>query len=73
MVAEAAANFSESGTTGGNNMDQSGTEKLFSRLSPQEQERVRAILADKDQTARILQTPQAQALMKKLMGETKNE
>lgn len=54
-------------------MDKASTEKLFSSLSPQEQERVWSILADKDQTARILQTPQAQALMKKLMGETKNE
>lgn len=53
-------------------MDKNSTEKLFSNLSPQQQKQVQNILADKNKTQQILSTPQAQALLKKLMGDNHN-
>ncbi len=53
-------------------MDEKGVDKLFSGLSPEQQKQVMSILSDKEQTQKILDTPQAQKLMKKLMGEGKN-
>ncbi len=53
-------------------MDKKGVDKLFGSLSQEQQKQVQNILADKTQTEKILQTPQAQALLKKLMGEGKN-
>ncbi len=53
-------------------MDQKSTEKLFAGLSPEQQKQVQNILADQNKTQQILQTPQAQALLKKLMGENHN-
>ncbi|MBQ5563105.1 MAG: hypothetical protein IIT39_06940 [Clostridia bacterium] len=49
-------------------MDKQGTEKLFNKLSPEQQKQVQDILSDKEKTREILNTPQAQALIKKLMG-----
>ena len=42
--------------------------KLFSGLSGEQQRKVKNILADKEQTERILSSPQARELLKKLMG-----
>ncbi len=53
-------------------MNSKDADKLFEKLSPDQQKKVKNILADKAQTERILKTPQAQALLKKLMGENKN-
>ncbi|MBQ8135544.1 MAG: hypothetical protein IJ192_14265 [Clostridia bacterium] len=53
-------------------MDQKGVNKLFGSLSPEQQKQVQDILSDKNRTEQILQTPQAQALLKKLMGEKPN-
>ncbi len=53
-------------------MNQKGVDKLFGSLSQEQQKQVQNILADKTQTEKILQTPQAQALLKKLMGDGKN-
>ncbi len=50
-------------------MDKESTEKLFSKLSAEQQQHVKSILSDKAKTEEILKTPQAQALLKKLMGE----
>ncbi len=50
-------------------MDKKQVEQLFSRLSEDDRKKVEQILADKNKTQQILNTPQAQALMKKLMGE----
>lgn len=53
-------------------MDNKDVNKLFGSLSPEQQKKVQNILSDKTQTEKILQTPQAQALLKKLMGDNKN-
>ncbi len=50
-------------------MDKNSVDKLFNSLSPEQQKQVEQILSDKKQTEKILQSPQAQALIKKLMGE----
>ncbi len=53
-------------------MDQSKAQKLFAGLSEEQQNTVKSILADKNKTQEILNTPQAQALLKKLTGDNKN-
>ncbi len=49
-------------------MDKNSVDQLFSKLSEEDRKKVEQILADKNKTQQILNTPQAQALMKKLMG-----
>ena len=44
------------------------TEKLFNSLSPEQQKQVQNILSDKNKMAEILNSPQAQAILKKLTG-----
>ncbi len=50
-------------------MDKNRVDQLFKSLSEEDRKKVEQILADKTKTQQILSTPQAQALMKKLMGE----
>ncbi len=50
-------------------MDQNQVDKLFKSLSPEQQKKVERILADRKETEKLLNTPQAQALLKKLMGD----
>ncbi len=50
-------------------MDNKSVEQLFQQLSDKDRQKVEQILADKNKTQQILNTPQAQALMKKLMGD----
>lgn len=50
-------------------MDQNSVSKMFNSLSPEQQKQVEKILSDKTQTEKILSSPQAQALLKKIMGE----
>ena len=50
-------------------MDKKSAEKLFGSLSDEERRKVESILADKNKTEQIMNTPQAQALLRKLMGE----
>lgn len=50
-------------------MDQNSVNKIFNNLSPEQQKKIEQILSDKNQTEKILSSPQAQALLKKLMGE----
>ena len=54
--------------SGGDTMDEKSVSKLFSGLSGEQQRKVKNILADKEQTERILSSPQARELLKKLMG-----
>ena len=42
---------------------------MLGKLSPQDQEKLHRLLADKKATDRLLSTPQAQALMRQLMGK----
>lgn len=53
-------------------MNEQKINQLFAGLSPEQQKQVMQILSDKTRTQQILQTPQAQALMKKLTGENRN-
>ncbi len=53
-------------------MDKNKAQKLFEGLSGDQRRQVQNILADKDKTRQILNTPQAQALLRKLMGENKD-
>jgi len=50
-------------------MDKKSVDQLFNKLSDEDKKRVEQILSDKSKTQQILNTPQAQALIKKLMGE----
>ncbi len=50
-------------------MDKNSVDKLFQSLPPEQRKKVESILADKNQTEKLLNTPQAQALLKKLMGD----
>ncbi len=50
-------------------MDQESVKKMFSNLSPEQKKKIEQILADKNQTEKILSSPKAQALMKKLTEE----
>ena len=53
-------------------MNDKDTDRLFRKLSPEQQKKVMDILSDKKQTEKLLQTPQAPALLKKLRGEKNN-
>ena len=50
------------------NYEGQSLEKLFNSLSPEQQKQVQNILSDKNKTEEILKSPQAQAILKKLMG-----
>lgn len=50
-------------------MDQKQVDNLLQSLSPADRRKVESILADRSQTEKLLRSPQAQALLKKLMGE----
>ncbi len=50
-------------------MDKNSVNKLYDSLSQEQQKQVQQILADKNKTQQILNTPQAQELLKKLTGE----
>lgn len=50
-------------------MDKNSVDKLMQSLSPEQRKKVESILADREQTEKLLNTPQAQALFKKLTGE----
>ena len=52
-------------------MNEQNVSRLFEGLSPEQKKQVMSILSDKKQTERILGTPEAQKLMKKLSGGSK--
>lgn len=43
--------------------------KTLGNLNPQDAEKVKKVLEDKDATNKLLSSPQAQQLIKKLLGE----
>lgn len=43
--------------------------KLISKMDKKQSDKIEAILSDEEQAKKFLSTPQAQAIMKKLMGE----
>lgn len=42
--------------------------KLFSNLDEEKRKKIEGILSDKEQTKKLMDSPQAQAIIKKLMG-----
>ncbi len=50
-------------------MDKNNVRQMFDNLSDEDKKRVEDILSDQEKTRQILNTPQAQELMKRLMGE----
>lgn len=50
-------------------MDKKEIEKMVNALDKEQRKKLMNALADKSEAERILRTPEAQALMKKLMGE----
>ena len=53
-----------------NNQDrQALLQKLMKSLSPSDEQQLQKILADKDAQKKMLSTPKAQELMKKLFGK----
>lgn len=53
---------------GGECMDKQDVNRLFEQLPKDKQQQVEAILADRQKTQQLLNSPQAQDLMRKLMG-----
>ena len=50
-------------------IDKGKLQKTLSNLSPQQSEQLNRALSDQEYAKKILSTPQAQALMKKLMNK----
>lgn len=50
-------------------MDKKEIDKLIRGLDKEQRDKLMHALADKSEAERILKTPEAQAIMKKLMGE----
>lgn len=51
------------------NMQNGDMSKVFNNMDKKQAEKVQSILNDKEKTEKLLSTPQAQALLKKLMGD----
>lgn len=44
---------------------------LFNKMDPKDAQKIQSVLADKAATEKILASPKAQALIKKLLGDNK--
>lgn len=51
------------------NMQNGDMSKMLNNMDKKQAEKVQEILSDKEKTEKLLSTPQAQALLKKLMGD----
>lgn len=51
------------------NMQKGDMSKMFNNMDKKQAEKVQSILNDREKTEKLLSTPQAQALLKKLMGD----
>ena len=51
------------------NMQNGDMSKVLNNMSPKQANKINEILNDKEKTEKLLKTPQAQALLKKLMGD----
>jgi hypothetical protein len=51
------------------NMQNGDMSKMFNNMDKKQAEKIQSILNDKEKTEKLLSTPQAQALLKKLMGD----
>lgn len=51
------------------NAQQGEIGKILNKMDSSQAQKIQSILNDKEATEKLLQTPQAQALLKKLMGD----
>lgn len=51
------------------NMQNGDMSKMFNNMDKKQAEKIQSILNDREKTEKLLSTPQAQALLKKLMGD----
>ncbi len=51
------------------NMQNGDMSKVLNNMNPKQANKINEILNDKEKTEKLLKTPQAQALLKKLMGD----
>lgn len=51
------------------NIQNGDMSKVFNNMNPKQADKINEILNDKEKTEKLLKTPQAQALLKKLMGD----
>ncbi|MEE1077039.1 MAG: hypothetical protein UHY68_07245 [Acutalibacteraceae bacterium] len=51
------------------NIQNGNTSKMLNNLDKKQADKIQSILNDKEKTEKLLSTPQAQALLKKLMGD----
>lgn len=51
-----------------NSAKQGNVDSLIGKLSPAQQEKVKALLSNPEQTRKLMENPQVQALIRKLQG-----
>lgn len=51
------------------NIQNGNMSKMFNNMDKKQADKIQSILNDKEKTEKLLSTPQAQALLKKLMGD----
>lgn len=51
------------------NMQNGNMSKMLNNMDKKQADKIQSILNDKEKTEKLLSTPQAQALLKKLMGD----
>lgn len=51
------------------NIQSGNMSKMFNNMDKKQADKIQGILNDKEKTEKLLNTPQAQALLKKLMGD----
>ena len=69
MIKEAGKDSGIKSKTENDQKQDAAMEKILSQLNPSQVSRLQTVLSDKQATRQILATPQAQALLKKLLGD----
>ena len=68
MINEASQKLGSDGEAIKNAINSGKLENVTSKLSPSDAQRLNAVMQDEEKMKQILSTPQAQALIKKLLG-----
>ena len=69
MIKEAGKDSGIDGKFGNDQKQNASLEKILSQLNPSQASKLQAVLSDRQATKQMLATPQAQALLKKLLGD----
>ena len=69
MLQQAAQNLGADPNSLQQSAQKGSVDQLLKQLKPQDAQNLQRVLADKEATAKVLNSPQAQALMKKLFGD----